>query len=237
MPRTRDEDKKKLPSAGTEQATSTKDISIVAQIKQKDNRKRNWKLLVYPDSAPANWREILDDMQIEWIESPLHDKDTNKDGSLKKAHWHVILLFDGNKSFEQIKEIADSINSPSPQFVQNVRTMTRYLAHLDSPSKYQYSKSDIVAHGGVDLAELLKPTASSRYEMIAEMIEFIEKESVTEFIDFMLYCKNKRYDDWFPIMCDSGAFVIREVIKSKRYKPKPTGQGTGLAAQALKEES
>ena len=203
----------------------------------KDDRKRNWTFIVYPESAPSNWRDVLEEMHLEWIESPLHDKDVNSDGTAKKAHYHIAVLFDGKKSFEQVKEIADKVKAPIPKAVSSVKALTRYMAHMDNPEKAQYSPSEIVGHGGVDLAELLKPTASSRYEMIAEMIEYIEKESVTEFIDFMLYCKNKRFDDWFPIMCDSGAFVIREVIKSKRHKPKPTGQGTSLATQALKEES
>lgn len=38
---------------------------------------RDWAFIVYPESAPENWREILDDTHIRWIESPLHDKDFN----------------------------------------------------------------------------------------------------------------------------------------------------------------
>lgn len=205
----------------------------------KDDRKRNWTCIVYPDSAPANWRDILDEEHMEWIESPLHDKDVNADGTPKKPHWHIIMLFDGKKSYEQVKELADKVKAPSPKYVQSARAMTRYLGHLDNPEKAQYDISKVVAHGGVDLAELLKPTASSRYEMIAEMIEFIEKESVTEFIDFMLYCKNERFDDWFPIMCDSGSFVIKEVIKSNRHKPKPQKPKniSNLTELAAKENS
>ena len=46
----------------------------------KEVRTRNWTIVVYPDSAPDNWRTILDDFHIEWIESPLHDNDINGDG-------------------------------------------------------------------------------------------------------------------------------------------------------------
>lgn len=183
-----------------------------------DERKRNWTFVIYPDSAPQNWQEILDEEHIEWIKSPLHDKDVNADGTPKKPHWHIILLFDGNKSYEQIKEIADKVHAPSPKYIQSVRAMVRYCAHLDNPDKAQYKVSDIIGHGGVDLAELLKPTASSRYEHISEMIDYISDNHVTEFIDFMRYAKKNRYDDWFPLLCDSAAFIIREVIKSNRFK-------------------
>ena len=205
--------------------TKKQENSNIAKLK--DNRKRNWAIVVYPESAPENWRDILDDEHMEWIESPLHDKDINPDGSIKKPHWHVMLLFDGNKSYEQIKEITDKINAPSPKYIQSVRAMVRYFAHLDNPEKAQYSISEIKAHGGVDLIELLKPTASSRYQMIAEMVEYIQVHSVTEFIDFMIFCSECHFDDWFPLLCDSAAFVIQEVIKSNRHKP------TKLAVDAL----
>ena len=62
------------------------------------DRTRNWVVIVYPESAPENWRSHLDDLHLEWIESPLHEFDVNADGEVKKAHWHVLLLFGGVKS-------------------------------------------------------------------------------------------------------------------------------------------
>lgn len=43
----------------------------------KDGRARAWTFIVYPDSAPENWRDILDSKCIPWVESPLHDPDPN----------------------------------------------------------------------------------------------------------------------------------------------------------------
>ncbi|MDF9661329.1 Rep family protein, partial [Bacillus cereus] len=43
----------------------------------KDERTRNWTFIVYPESTPENWREIINDLHTPWIESPLHDKDVN----------------------------------------------------------------------------------------------------------------------------------------------------------------
>ena len=44
---------------------------------QKDRRARSWSWIVYPESAPDNWRQLLDETGEKWIESPLHDKDIN----------------------------------------------------------------------------------------------------------------------------------------------------------------
>ena len=40
--------------------------------------------IVYPESAPSNWRDTLNKTHLRWIESPLHDKDVNADGEVKK---------------------------------------------------------------------------------------------------------------------------------------------------------
>ena len=184
--------------------------------RKKDERTRHWTSVVYPDSAPDNWRDIINELYIQWVSSPLHDKDTDANGEIKKAHWHVLLMFDGKKSYEQIKEITDSINAPIPQKVASAKGLVRYMLHLDNPDKFQYEMADILAYGGADVAELLKPTASSRYQMIREMIAFIRDNKVTEFIDFADYAAEHRFDDWFPLLCDNSAFLIDKAIGSNR---------------------
>ena len=45
---------------------------------EKNDPVRNWSWVVYPESAPENWRTLLDETGEKWIESPLHDKDINE---------------------------------------------------------------------------------------------------------------------------------------------------------------
>lgn len=53
--------------------------------KNGQGRTRSWTFILYPESAPENWREILNDLFIQWVESPLHDKDIDEGtGELKK---------------------------------------------------------------------------------------------------------------------------------------------------------
>ena len=183
-----------------------------------DNRARHWSFIVYPESAPPNWRDIIDDLNIEWVESPLHDKDVDGDGEGKKPHWHILVTFEGKKSFEQIKEITDSVNAPIPQKAASAKGLVRYMIHLDNPEKHQYERSGIIAHGGADVAELLKPTSSSRHLLIGEMQEYIVANSVTNFVDLAVYAQQNRPDDWYPLLCDSCAYFIGQLIKSVRYK-------------------
>ena len=182
------------------------------------SRTRNWSFIVYPESAPGNWREIIDDEHIQWIESPLHDKDIDADGEIKKPHWHILVLFDGVKEFNQIKELTDRLNSPIPQKAASSCGLVRYMIHLDNPEKHQYSRSEIIAHGGADIGDLLKPTSASRYALIAEMEDYILENGITEFCDLTNYAKHNRFDDWYPLLCDNCAYIIGQIIKSYRHK-------------------
>ena len=187
----------------------------------KETRTRNWTIVLYPESAPENWRQILDDMHIEWIESPLHDKDINANGETKKAHWHILLMFGGVKTYEQIKEVTDKLNAPIPQRCHNAKAMVRYMAHLDNPDKAQYNTSDIKAHGGVDLAEMLRPSSSERYIIIRDMISYVKSNGIAEFQDLMDYASIEHFDDWFPLLCDNSAYVMNQYIKSQRHRLQP----------------
>ena len=188
---------------------------------KKGSRTRNWTCIVYPDSAPENWVVILIDMHIEFVISPQHDQDREATGELKKLLWHVMLMFGGVKSYEQVKEITDQINSPRPERCHNAKAMVRYMTHLDNPDKAQYKIEDIRAYGGVDLQELLRPTSSERYSMIKEMIDFVRQENIIELQDLIDYAINERFDDWFPLLCDSCTYVINQYIKSIRHRSKP----------------
>lgn len=184
----------------------------------KETRTRSWTFLVYPESAPANWRDYLDEEHLEWVESPLHEFDVNPTGEVKKPHWHVLLMFGGVKSYDQVHELIKPLNCTVPQRCHNAKSLVRYMAHLDNPDKFQYSVNDIVPHGGVDVTDLLKPSASERYTLIRDMCQHVADVGVTEFFELMDYAMEEHYDDWFPLLCDNSAYIVNQYIKSNRMR-------------------
>lgn len=100
-------------------------------------RTRSYACVLYPESAPENWRDILSDFHIPCLISPLHDKDVNPTGEKKKAHYHVLLLFDSVKSETQAREIFEAFGGVGCEKVNSVRGYARYLCHLDNPEKVQ----------------------------------------------------------------------------------------------------
>ncbi len=177
-------------------------------------RTRNWAFIMYPDSAPTNWKEILTNYHVNIIVSPLHDKDINPTtNEPKKPHWHVVLNFDSVKTIKQVEEIANSVKGTKPIKVESINGAIRYFTHIDNPEKAQYKREDITNIGSFDIDEPFKRSID-KYNYISEMIDYIEMNDVMEFFQFMLYCKSNN-DDWFKALCDS-SYVIREYIKSRR---------------------
>lgn len=188
-------------------------------INQDKTRAKDWTFIVYPESAPSDWRSILaDKLQVKAIISPLHDKDVLDDveQTPKKAHYHVILRFDSKKSFAQIKEITDLLNQPIPQKIKSIEGAVRYLIHADSPDKAQYNQADIQVIGNIDLDRYFKKTAIQKDELTAEIMDYICDNDITELADLLDYCRCENIE-WFRHLC-SNAYLIDKYITSRRNK-------------------
>ena len=138
---------------------------------KRESRTRNFVTVVYPDSALSNWKDILSDECIPAFISPLHDSDCNADGEVKKAHYHVMVMFDSVKTDKQAKELFDKIGEVGLQRVNSTRGYARYLCHLDNPEKAQYDQSDAIQLGGADYIFVIGLT-SDKYRAVREIIEF-----------------------------------------------------------------
>jgi len=198
-----------------------------AQRKDEQNRTMNWTCVQYPESAAEGWREILSELQVKVAVSPLHDKDVNPDGTVKKAHHHIVISFDGNKSYEQVCEITEAIKATIPQRCKSLKGTVRYMTHMDNPEKAQYSKSEITAYGGFDLDSMFTPTETDRLVHVEEMIDFIIQNDVVELIDMLTYAKYHKHDTWFPLLVNSCGYIIGQAIKSQRHKKTRVDSETG----------
>lgn len=206
--------------------------------KQVDKRGRTWVIIVYPDSAPENWRSILDDSHVAWVESPLHDKDKYEDGSAKKAHWHVVLMFSSMKSYSQVSEIAERINgAKKPHKVDSIRGQIRYLIHLDAPEKYQYERKDIVCHNGAVVDQYFQLSSASRLQALKEIVEFIGDSQIENFMDFLRYCLEAGEDEWFDIASNHNTMVISKAIDAVYQKNHPKEKNGQNSSQLVDKVS
>lgn len=180
--------------------------------KEKSSRTRNYATIVYPESAPANWIDVLREHKIPCLISPLHDKDNTAVGEQKKPHYHVIILFDSVKTEEQAREVFSSFGGCGCEVVKSMRGYARYLCHLDNADKAQYAISDVQSYFGVDYDNLIA-CASDRYATLRDIMQFIDDNKLRSFAHLLRYCRDTE-PEWFKLLCDSGAYIIKEYIKS-----------------------
>lgn len=195
-------------------------------------RTRNWSCIVYPESAPKNWRDIIDSEHIEWVESPLHDADLNADNSEKKPHWHILLSYESVKTFEQVHELTRLINAPIPQKVSSPKGLVRYMIHLDNPEKKQYSKNLIIGHG-VNIDDYFKASVSEEIQIIKEMQTFCRDNKITELFRLADYALENRADDWYPTLINKTIF-LSYYLKSFRHSTAEKNTAGDLSKLAKK---
>lgn len=185
-----------------------------------EKRGRAWSFIGYPgDSLPKDYAEILtDEMHLQWAESPVHDADLNGDGSEKKPHIHFLIVFEGNKSFEQVKEITDRLNAPIPQKCMNPRGLVRYFIHLDNPDKTQYKKDDIKTHGGIAIDEYFKRSKAETGEIVREILQFCLDNDLTEFSDLVEAAFAMENADWIDVLTTRNTVFFSAYLKSRHFK-------------------
>ena len=179
-------------------------------------KKRNWAFVLYPESAPDNWREELQKTGLTCAISPLHDKDLNPDGTEKKAHYHVILAYSGPTSFSVVKKLTDLLNQPIPIPLEQIRGYYRYFTHLDNPEKYQYEEKDIETINGFCISDFVELSKSEIVEIKRKLQKIIRENQITEyseFMDFLIDDENLKNE--YEVASNNTIFFDR-YISSKR---------------------
>lgn len=180
-------------------------------------RTRVYGTIVYPESAPENWIDLLKEKHVQGFISPLHCFDTDPDGCIKKPHYHVMIMFDGVKSAKQWDDFRLSIGGVGTEDIQSTRGYARYLCHLDNPEKFQYNTSDVVCLGGSDYLQTVA-RSTDRYSNIKEMISYIRTHACTyaELVDYAA----ENNISWFSSLCDNSSYIISMYIKDFRQELK-----------------
>lgn len=188
------------------------------------SRHRNWQMIIYPESCAENWKEYLIESQVSWIASPLHDKDLNEDGTVKKSHRHIIVVYEGKKNYKDILEdIAQPIGAVFPDLdhevvVKDLRTAIKYLTHNGFDEKAQYSEIDICKAPSFDIERFTQISENEQDQIIFDIIDHIEQQDTKEIRDLILYARYNNHD-WFRVIKHKTIF-FNHYITSKRNKEK-----------------
>lgn len=210
-------------------ATTTPNGSIICNqergIMAKEKRSNKWAFLIYQESAPENYLEVLEDLHIPFVLSPWHDKDVNKQtGEFKKSHKHGALFFDSLKSYSQVSELlTEKLNSPAHvEIVMSPKGMYDYFTHAENPDKTLYDVNEIESGCGFELEKFLIEQASGTF--LNEVIDLIEENEITEFEELVKFARKNNYL-LLSLVIDK-TFFFSKFLDSRRHNPKKRKGGT-----------
>ena len=158
----------------------------------KEKRSNKWAFLLYQESAPEHYLDVLENMHIPFVLSPWHDKDINKEtGEFKKAHKHGALYFDSLKSYSQVSELLiKNLNTPAHvEPVMSPKGMYDYFTHAENPEKTLYDINQIETGCGFELDKFL--ISNNNDEFLSTVIDTIEEHNFTEFNNLVIYAREE----------------------------------------------
>lgn len=156
----------------------------------KYKRSNKWAFLIYQESAPENYLDVLEEMHIPFVLSPWHDKDVNKEnGEFKKAHKHGVLFFESLKSYTQVSELlTEKLHTPSHvEVVMSPKGMYDYFIHAENPDKTLYNMDEIESGCGFELEQFL--ITNNNDQFLSTVIDIIEEHNFTEFNNLVRYAR------------------------------------------------
>ena len=181
-------------------------------------RTRNYACVLYPESMKEDWKTIIEESKVPCFVSPLHDKDCNPDGEVKKAHYHVMVMYDSVKTELQARDFFEKIGGVGCEVVNSVRSYSRYLCHLDNPEpeRHKYDIDTVLQFGGADYKTVIG-TMADKQKHLREMTVWVQENDVIAYADLWEYAMVNR-SDWFDCLSNAGAFSMKEYIKSRFWK-------------------
>lgn len=183
----------------------------------KNVKKRNWAFVLYPESAPDDWRERLQATGLQCAISPLHNMDCDPTGEIKKAHYHVILCYSGPTSYNVVNNLCESLGQPRPIALEQVAGMYRYHLHLDNPDKYQYDDKDRSFINGFDISAYVELTRSEVDKIKKSIHMLIIDLDLTEYSDLMDYILDNGSSEEYSVASSHTIFFDR-LLASRRHK-------------------
>lgn len=176
-------------------------------------------MVLYPESAPINWKDILQEKGIQCAISPLHDKDVNPDNTIKKSHYHIILAFEGPTTYKNVCSICEDLNQPIPKPLESIRGYYRYFTHKDNPEKYQYNEQLICTINGFDISNYAELSSTEVLSILKSINILIRDNNIIEYCDLidLLQDNEDMYFNFLDVATNH-TFYINTYITSIRHK-------------------
>jgi len=193
---------------------------------------RDWSFIAYIDTfTKEQIIDTLEEIGIQCAISPLHDKDiyTQEDydkwirknekepewkiGDYKKPHLHVLVHFNGPTTWNNVKQITDTIGATIPKKVFSNSSYFNYLCHIGEKDKAQYNPKDITILNGYTITL----TESEEIALQFEIIEDINKNNIKEYRQIVDLYKDSGDVEKFRLVTKQNQ-IFSKYLNSKRWE-------------------
>ena len=186
--------------------------------------------LLYPKSTSYDVEKVIKALAEEHLTfavSPIHDRDLDDDGILKKSHYHLLIAYSSATTLNNIRGWFKVCGLPESD-LHSVRVCAsgvgyyRYLTHQDNPEKAQYDVNDIrVFNDSDELFKKFSKTASEKIDDLVRIFQIVDELDTISFHSLVQYLMlNER--ELFKLLTSSSALAIcvKEYQRSLEYDKK-----------------
>ena len=197
------------------------------KIRNPPSKSKYFCCILYPDSQTYDLDNVIKALAEEHLTfavSPIHDRDVDNDGNLKKAHFHLLLAYSSATTLNNIIGWFKACGMPESD-LHSVRVCAsgvgyyRYLTHKDNPEKAQYNDNDIrVFNDSDEIFKKFSKTASDRIDDLVRIFQIVDELNTISFHSLVQYLMlNER--DLFKLLTSSSALAIcvKEYQRSLEY--------------------
>lgn len=199
----------------------------MAKPREPPNKSKYFCCILYPDSTTYDVDKIIKSLAEEHLTfavSPIHDRDIEDDGSLKKGHYHLLFAYSSATTLNNIRCWLSVCGMPESE-LHSVRVCAsgvgyfRYLTHKDNPEKVQYDDKDIrVFNDSDELFKKFSKSASVKIDELVRIFQIVDELNTISFHRLIQYLMlNER--DLFKMLTSSSALAIcvKEYQRSLEY--------------------
>lgn len=202
----------------------------MSKVRNPPTKSKYFCAVLYPDSTTYDTNNLikaLSEEHLTFAVSPIHDKDVDVNGTLKKAHYHLLLAYSSATTLNNISGWFKACGMPESD-LHTVRVCAsgvgyyRYLTHKDNPEKAQYNDNDIrVFNDSDELFKRFSKSSSDKIDDLVRIFQIVDELNTISFHTLVQYLMlNNR--DLFKLLTSSSALAIcvKEYQRSLEYDNK-----------------
>lgn len=194
-------------------AVKTRDANITEMnriAKESNGRSDRITFMLYPDSAPADWRSRLENTGVAIAVSPFHNRDIDRGKTEpKKAHWHVMALYEApvlkSSAFLTFARALEGPNGPEAVKkildIKSLNGLYDYLTHdtdkARADGKAKYDPKDILLFNGFEELYEQKLNEGKLVPVKDAVIDLILDKRFMSVTEMLLYVRDN--EDELPI--------------------------------------